>query len=107
MNEGTLREVLDVERDIKRRLDAESANARDWLQRQKQAVERDSRSAAAALERQRRRHRAQAEKAAEAKAAEVISEARALSGRLEALDEAWLRDTVWRHIVAIAPGSEA
>ena len=107
MTEGTLREIMEVEKDIKRMLDAESANARDWLQRQNQAVERQSRSAAAELERQRRNSRAQAATAAASEAAGVVARARAIARRFDELEEGWLRDLVWRHIVGIGPGSDA
>jgi hypothetical protein len=107
MTEGTLREVMEVERDIKRMLEAESANAREWLQRQKKAVERDGRSAAAELERRRRGNRAQAAAAAEEEAARVVARARACARRFDELDEAWLTDVVWRHLVGIGPGRDA
>jgi hypothetical protein len=107
MTEGTLREVMEVERDIKRMLEAESANAREWLQRQKQAVERDGRSAAAELVRRRRKSRAQAAAAAEQEAAQVVARARAIARRFDELDEAWLTDVVWRHVVGIGPGRDA
>ncbi len=107
MTEGTLREVMDVERDIKRMLEAESANARDWLQRQKQAVERDGRSTPAELERRRQKSRAQAAAAAEQEAAQVVARARVIARRFDELDEAWLTDVVWRHLVGIGPGRDA
>jgi len=103
MGQDTLKEVLEVEKQIKEMLDDETRKAQQWLEQARRETERATHAARAQLEVFVTQSEEAAEKAAEAEAAAIIREAQALAERIEALDEQALRRLVWQHIAEVGP----
>lgn len=107
VDEGTLAEVLEVERQIQSMLDAETAKARASRERSKRDTDDVFQSDVAEMERERARRREASDRAARDKAADIVERARAVAERIERLPDDRLEAVVRRHIAAILPEGDA
>ena len=105
MEQGTLKEVLEVERQISEMLKTETERARIWLERREAEVEEARSKAAAELEASVARAKAAAKTSAEQEAIRILEQARSAADRALALNDAYLRPIVKSHIACILPES--
>ena len=103
MEHGTLEKVLEVEKEIEKLLDSETASAHRWLERQKEEIEEARRSAIAELKVAVALDKKAAETDAEAKASRITAQARDLACRVDAMGEDRLNQIIWRHLSVIIP----
>lgn len=106
MEQGTLKEVLEVERNISELLEKETARVRQWLEERQAAIEEDKLMAMADLEASAARQREEARASAEHEATRIVQEARSAADRSMSLDDAHLRPIVRHHIARILPESD-
>lgn len=103
MAQDTLNEILEVEKQIKEMLDAETEKARRWLEQAKRKIEQERQSEIAQRDESVAQRKAAAKKAAEDKAAAIVQRARSLADHIARLDDNRLQQFVWEHIADIAP----
>jgi predicted nucleic acid-binding protein len=104
MEQNTLTEVLDVERQIKEQLGVERAKAQRWLEQANRETDAATQAELAQLAQSRAAGAQAAKKAAEVKAAAIVQQAQTAAGRIERLDDQYLQAIVWQHIAEIIPG---
>ncbi len=104
MGQDTLNEVLEVEKQLKSMLDAETEKARRWLEQTKREIEQAKQSEIAELSKSIAGSKVAAREAAETEAAGIARRASALRERIERLDDDQLQKIAWEHIVNIVPG---
>lgn len=103
MEQDTLKEILEVEKQIKETLDTETARAHQWLEQSKREIEEERQAEIAELNATVARGREEAKTTAEEKAAEVVERARSFAIRIEELDDDCLRQVTWGYIADIVP----
>jgi hypothetical protein len=103
MEHGTLEEVLEVEKEIEKLLDSETARAHRWLEQRKKEIEEERHSAIAELRVAVACEKKAAETDAEAKASRITDQARDLACRVDAMGEDRLNQIIWRHLSVIMP----
>lgn len=104
MGQDTLNEILEVEKQLKSMLDAETEKARGWLEQAKREIEQAKQSEIAELNESIARSKVAAREAAQAEAAEIARRASTLTERIERLDDDRLQKIAWEHILNIVPG---
>ena len=103
MEHGTLEKVLEVEKEIEKLLDSETASAHRWLERQEEEIHEERQSAIADLDVTVARDKKAAETDAEAKASRITDRARDLARRVDAMGDDRLDQIIWRHLSVIMP----
>jgi hypothetical protein len=103
MKQGTLAEILDVEKGIRDQLDAERAQASRWLEDERREIERAHEAALAQLRAESQRRRDAALRTARDEAAGVIERARSSAASQTLLSDDELRAVVRRRIGRILP----
>jgi len=106
MEKDILAGVIEVEAEIKRRLEAERKKAGEWLGKEKKDIEEEAvreenrlrQDFQAALETKRRD--------AEKKALEILHAARSRADRLENITDEALRGIISKYIIRIIPGAD-
>ena len=106
MEQNTLKEILEVEKQIEETLDRETGKARQWLKQSKREIEEERQSEIAELNEAVARGREEAKTTAAEKAAEIVERARSFADRVEGLGDDCLQHVTWRHIADIAPGTD-
>ncbi|MDA8083284.1 MAG: hypothetical protein M0024_06475 [Nitrospiraceae bacterium] len=104
MEDDVLSKVVAVEKEIQQRLELERTNAREWLEKTRAEQERKFLEEKTGIEKESDSLYGQAVKDAEARAAEMLDEAREEAARLEKEDDEVLARIVMKHIVGILPG---
>ncbi|MDH4031603.1 MAG: hypothetical protein OEU49_12200 [Chromatiales bacterium] len=105
MEQGTLEEVLEIEKEIEKLLDSETARAQRWLERRKKKIEKERQSAITELEASVARSKEVAKTTAEAKASRIIDRARSVACRVDAMGDDRLNQIIWEHMASILPES--
>lgn len=105
MQQDTLSEILEVEKEIKAMLDAERKRADQWLERMKLEIEQATQSELARLKDSVAQSEPVAKKAAEEKAAAIVQQARSRAEHIERIEEDRLTQIVRQSIAAIIPGA--
>ena len=104
MERDILSQVIEAEKEIQKCLDLEKVKVREWLERVKKECEEEfileEKNIKASLE----KSTAEATKAAEVKAAGIVSQAMATAERLERLQTETLSRVVAKQIDRILPG---
>lgn len=104
MGSDILREVIEVEMEVQRNLEAEKKRAHEWLE----GVRREAEEEVAQEEERFKGSCAQAlleaKTDAEMKAARILEEAAARAGILKGLDSEALKVVIMKHIISILPG---
>ena len=107
MEQNALMAVLDVEREIKDKLDVEREKAGRWLEQADRDTEQVTQAQMARLAESRAARLEAAKQKATAGAAAIVRQAQAAADRTARLDDQQLQAILWRHIGAIAPGRSA
>ena len=107
MAQDTLKEILEVEKEIKARLDMESARADQWLEQTRKEIESARRARIAELDASLARDKEEARRAAEEKAESIVDRVRTFSERIEGLGDDRLQQITWRHIANMGPRDRA
>lgn len=100
-----LQDILALERDIAVRLDAERTKAAHWLEQATREIDEAAQADAARLKASAAAEEAAAQAAAVEQAAAIVQQAHALAARAEQPGEDRLAPIVWKHLVAIVPGT--
>lgn len=104
MEQSTLTEVLDVERQIKQQLVVEREEAQRWLEQANRETDAATQAELAQLAQSRAAGAQAAKQAAAVKAVAIVQQAQAAAERIERLDDLYLQTIVWQHIAGIVPG---
>lgn len=105
MEQGTLEEVLEVEKEIEKLLDNETAKAQQWLEQRKKQIEEERHSAITELESTVARRKEVAKTNAEAKATRIVDQATSVACRVDAMSDDRLNQIIWEHMASILPES--
>jgi F0F1-type ATP synthase membrane subunit b/b' len=105
MEQGTLEEVLEVEKEIEKLLDGETAKAQQWLEQRKKKIEEERQSAITELEASVARSKDSARTSVEARASRIVDQSKAVACRVDAMSDDRLNQFVWRHLAIILPES--
>jgi hypothetical protein len=103
MEQSTLTEVLDVERQIKEQLVVERDKAQRWLEQANCESDAATQAELAQLAQSRAVGAQAAKQAAAVKAAAIVQQAQAAAERIERLDDRYLQPIVWQHLAEIIP----
>lgn len=101
-----LGEILDVEGDIARMLEAERVKAAAWLADTTLALERTAQSEIDRLKAASAEGDTETAQAVEARAEAIVTRATALAERIRRLDDTLLAGIVWEHLQSIVPGPD-
>lgn len=104
MEGDILSKVILAEKEIQQRLDLERTRARERLEKAKAEGERTFLEEDARIKDESAGLFERAVKDAEARAAEMLEEARAEAARLEKVDDEVLTRIIMKHIIRILPG---
>ena len=105
MEDDVLSRVVAVEKEIQQRLELERTNAREWLEKTRAEQERKFLEEETLIKKESDSVYGQAVKDAEARASEMLDEAREEAARLEKEDDEVLARIVMKHIDGILPGN--
>jgi hypothetical protein len=105
MDQDTLGEVLGIEREISKKLDAEKEQARLWLESARHEIEQAKLSEIARLNAGAAQDDEAAAKAARDKAAGILQQATTGCERIRGLEDVALRPIIREHLAAIIPGN--
>jgi len=103
--QGTLEEVLAVEKELGGMLDDVEARSRRWLEERIAQIERRHELAIAELAELGERGRKEADLAAERERERIADQARRRATRLEALDDDRLLQVTCTHLARLLPGT--
>jgi vacuolar-type H+-ATPase subunit H len=103
MEQSTLAEILDVEKDIRVRLDAGREQASRWLEDARREIEQAHQDALTRLQAEASRRRDTALQAARDRAAAIVEQAERDASAQSLVGDAELRALVRRHLAAILP----
>jgi hypothetical protein len=106
MTISPLDDILAVERELAGKVDSERTKAGRRLEETRGQIDESMQAELARLREEAARDEQAAEQAAAARAKEIVERAQSLSDRLAHLDEARLRDLVWKSMAStILPGA--
>ncbi len=103
MVKGILSEVIEVEKEIQKRLEIERLNAHEWLEKIRREAADETAGEEARLKEAFNRAMKDARAYAERKASGVISDANAQAERLSRVKDEVLKKAVVEHIIRILP----
>jgi len=106
MQQDTLDEILEAEKEIKDMLDGERKRADQWLEQTKLEIATTTKAKIAKVAESVTQSKGAAKKAAEATAAEIVQQALFVAQRIESLEEDRLQRIVWEHIVEYIAGTQ-
>lgn len=101
--QGTLEEVLAVEKELGGMLDEVESRSRQWLEERSTQIERQRELAIAELAELEKRGRQEADQASGRERERIADRARRGAARLEALDDDRLLQATWTHLARILP----
>lgn len=104
MENYLLSEVIEVEKEIQKRLDEEKVKAREWLEQTRREFEEEFAQAEKDLAETLQRSLEEAKKDAELKADETVKQATLTAERLAAIKNDILLGIVSRHLNKLLPG---
>lgn len=104
MGNDILREIVAVETELLRKLEAEKERAHVWIEKLKKEAEEEVAQEEERSKEECARALRETKAAAESKAARIVEEAAARAGILGELDSEFLREIVMKHITRIFPG---
>jgi len=104
MENPTLREIIEVEKEIQQALEQTKEKMREWIEARKKDAEEEVARSEADIRESCRRGRESAARAAAGRASSVITEAEGLADRLGLLENEKLSGIVANHIEKILPG---
>jgi len=103
MAEQALEEILEIEREIRLRIEAETRRIEEWLAAQREAITRDSEEKIAACRRKCDLMIAKAEVEAQREVTALVEETERYAAFLKELPDDKLLEYVRKHLVAILP----
>lgn len=103
MEKNILSKVVEVEREIQQRIEAEEINAKEWIEKVKKEVGDGIAREEAGLKEAFNIALKEARTVAERKASEIMSEVFSLEERLKAISDETLKEIIMRHITNILP----
>lgn len=104
MEEDILGRVVEVEKEIRRRLETEKEKSAKWLATAREDAEKEVERAREELDRSLDTAIKEAAEASENNALRMIEDAKLSAERLEGLEDDKLREIILRHISTILPG---
>jgi hypothetical protein len=104
MENEILKGVVEVEKDIRQRLEIERKKVQEWLAKVKHDVEKEVLEEEAGLKENLNRSVHDAHSDAQVKAARIINDAEEYARKLESLGDDVLKRVALRHVHLILPG---
>ncbi len=106
MKEDILGEVIEVEKEIQKRLEVEKNKSQEWLEKVKRDAQKEILTEENSLKGSLEKAVKEAQLNAEKKASNISNDAHAKAERLENLSDEILKGIILRHITRTLPGQE-
>ena len=103
MTHKNIHDIITAEKEIQEKLDAEKKKAAEWVNQQKEEIERESRNQLEELQTANSNRQDNVKQAATEKSEEIINQAMLDVQKLKELNEEILRPIVLHHIACIDP----
>ena len=106
MEDDILSKIVEVEKEIRKRLEIERNTTQEWLEKIKKDTEKELIMAEKELKESLNKAVQDAKSNAEKKASEILLDAQTKAERLEKLNDEILKMVILKHIIRILPGKQ-